>query len=166
MIKHTVCRREFVGGKTVEKWSRPAGWARTVKKVEQIDTQNRSAILKMTGYMAAPAPIPAPPLVEPVNALDLSSRMGLSIELLARAIGADARALTNEPRGQQWQSDLLMMAELWQELLILFGTEENARLFLASQRPEIRGRTGISYLEEGRPKVVLNLVWALREMLP
>jgi uncharacterized protein (DUF2384 family) len=56
--------------------------------------------------------------------------------------------------------------ELWDNLVSLFGDEEDARAFLTQQRPELRGQSPVHYLEEGRPDVIRNLVLAMRESLP
>ena len=129
---------------------------------KRVDITVNAMIQKVTKSMAAS---PQPEL-EPVNALGLYTAMGISLETLSHAIGADVQSLRSQPRAQQWQSGLRVMVELWENLLVLFGSEDAARSFLTTHRPELRGSTPIDYFDSGRPKVVLNLVSAMREMLP
>ena len=128
-----------------------------------INTSNtKSAILNVTPIMSAK---PQPEL-ETVNALDLAARMGIRPETISRAIGVDGTSLSANPRDQRWQPQLRNVAELWEQLTTAFGGEPNARAFLLEQRPELRGKTPVHYLEEGRPNVVRNLVSAMQESLP
>jgi hypothetical protein len=130
-----------------------------------IDNAAKSTILKiMVGVSAARQPEPVDQ--EPVNALDLEQRMGIPLNLLGRAIGADQETLEAEPRARRWQSGLRLMSDLWDNLLALFGDEANAQSFLKIPRPEFRNKTALDYFQAGRPGVVLNLVIAMREMLP
>jgi hypothetical protein len=103
---------------------------------------------------------------ESVNALDLASRMGISLDTLSRAIGADPNGLNSNPRGSIFQPGLKAIADLWEDIVIMSGDEEHARLFLGYPRPDLRGNPPIYYLEHGRPNVVRSLVFAMREMLP
>lgn len=123
-------------------------------------------IQKVTKPMAAgPQPFQEPSL-EPVNALDLQNKMGISLETFSRAIHADPQQLRDNPRSQNWQTQLRIMADVWTNLLILFGNETHAKEFLKRRRPEFKNRTAIEYFDDGRPKVVLNLLCSMREMLP
>jgi uncharacterized protein (DUF2384 family) len=120
---------------------------------------------KSTTMAASPQPLREPD-VEPVNALDLQSKMGIAFDTLSRAIRADPQSLKEDPRAQRWQNGLRLMADVWANLLIMFADEGDAREFLTRPRPELRNRTAIDYFDDGRPRVVLNLVCAMREMLP
>lgn len=109
---------------------------------------------------------PAQAGLKAVNALDLASKMGVSVEILSHAIGIDPAVLVQNPRGSERDKELGMISELWENLLVLVGDEGRARLFLNQQHPELADQAPIYYLERGKPEVVLNLVFAMREMLP
>lgn len=129
-----------------------------------VDKEAKSAILEDARSMATGG---VQSFKEPqLNALDLAGKMGISLETLSQAIDADVIAVKEKPRAEHWQKRLRVVADLWENLLILFGNEEDARLFLNKPRPELKSRTPLYYLENGRPNVVLNLVFSIREMLP
>jgi uncharacterized protein (DUF2384 family) len=103
---------------------------------------------------------------DPVNAMDLAGRMDLPLETLSRAVRAESSDLAANPRLNQWQPSLRVVANLWGDLTAMFGGEENARLFIRRKRPELMDQTPLHYLEQGEPEIVQNLVHAMREMLP
>lgn len=109
---------------------------------------------------------PATPVLEHVNPLDLASRMGVDIGTLALAVGADAETLIQNPRNTGHDEQLQVVSDLWKNLTILVGDEKHARQFLGYSRPELDNQTPLHFLESGKPGVVLDLIVAMREMLP
>jgi uncharacterized protein (DUF2384 family) len=55
---------------------------------------------------------------------------------------------------------------LWDEIVTLFGTEQQARKFLVQKRPELQNQPPLYYFEHAQLEVVANLIDAMREMLP
>jgi uncharacterized protein (DUF2384 family) len=102
----------------------------------------------------------------PVNPLELSARMGISLDTLARAARANTPAFLPDPNSTDWQSGLRTVADLWDDLNVLYGGQHNAKAFLAGRRPELMDETPIHYLKLGEPEVIQNLVHAITEMLP
>jgi uncharacterized protein (DUF2384 family) len=92
--------------------------------------------------------------------------MGISLATLSQAAHADLRDLSANPRLNQWQSGLRVVANLWADISSTYGGEHNARLFLNQPRPELMDRTPLDYLENGEPEVVHNFIFAIKEMLP
>ena len=104
--------------------------------------------------------------VDAVNAVNLASRMDISIDILSHAIGVDPNELGNNPRNPNFQEKLRTIVALWDDVLNLTGDETHGRLFLKHKRPELQGNSPLYYFQEGRPNVVRNLVFAMLEMLP
>jgi Protein of unknown function (DUF2384) len=129
---------------------------------EFVSARKKSEILKGR-YMAAQ---PQPHRVEPVNALDLADKMGVGLETIARAIGADPEAISKNPRDPSKEQELRVVSGLWQDLIVLVGDEKDARLFLTQRRSELKGKRPVDFLDQGKPQVVLNLIGAMREMIP
>jgi hypothetical protein len=109
---------------------------------------------------------PATPVLEHLNPLDLANRMGVDVKTLALAMGADPEILIQNPRNTGHDEQLQTVSDLWKNLTILVGDEKHARLFLGYSRPELDNETPLQLLEAGKPGVVLDLVLAMREMLP
>ena len=111
-------------------------------------------------------PMPAHAVALSVNPSDLAERMGISLEALSSAVHVPSEQLRNNPRNPNWQPKLEPIIALWDEMVTLFGTEQQARKFLVQKRPELQNQPPLYYLENAQLEVVANLVNAMREMLP
>lgn len=129
---------------------------------EIVDVCQKPAIIEGRDMSAAAQPGIAA-LIDPI---DLSAKMGITFESLARAARTDAHDLAANPTLIAWQLRLRKVGDLWDDLAAAFGGEENARLFLTLHRPELLNQTPLYYLERGEPEIVQSLVDAMREMLP
>lgn len=129
------------------------------KRVDK--SSKRSAILEHAVLMATP--LIAPKLLNP---LALASRMGISLETLSRATGTQPNNLSANPRDPERVKELEIIEELWTNLIALFGDQTHAQAFLREHNPELNDLRPIDYFERGQPQVVLNLVYAMRELLP
>jgi uncharacterized protein (DUF2384 family) len=109
---------------------------------------------------------PGTALAEPINALDLATRMGISLDVLSAATNVNIDELRDNPRSNQGQDALRKLASIWDQIVIVFGNEARGRVFLEQERPELEDKSPIYYLKNGRRGVVENLVFAIREMLP
>ena len=129
---------------------------------ELVHLSQKPVIIEEGKNMSAPQP----GIASLVNPIDLSAEMGISFDVLAKAAHADVRELVANPTLSSWQPGLRTVAVLWHDLTAAFGGEENARVFLKLNRPELINETPLYYLQRGEPEIVQNLVNAMREMLP
>jgi len=85
--------------------------------IAKFDARSESAILVGKEVMSATSAA----VLESVNAVNLASRLGIGLDTLSRAIGADPVRLNNHPRDPKFQDKLRVIADLWKDVPGFFG---------------------------------------------
>lgn len=135
----------------------------SVRALGPIIGENKESLMSAAGLQFATTGVVTG---DPVNAVALSAKMGISLGILSQAAHVEQQRFEANPMSKEWQAGLRTVADLWDDLTATFGGEENAKAFLARRRPELMDETPVHYLELGEPGVVQALVHSIKEMLP
>src|SRR4051794_9751184 len=101
------------------------------------------------------------------DALRLAAALALSTDEMARVLGRTPRGLRKTPGSPRLQHDMAAVVGLVVRLReLLDGSIEYVRIWLRAPHPDLGGRTPLSYLLQGKPKVVEALIAAAESGQP
>jgi hypothetical protein len=83
---------------------------------------------------------------------------GLSLPALAKALGWSPDALQNAPADQRLHDGLAPLARIATSLISLFGTAENARVWMNAPHPELDGLAPLDLVKANSAVVVADLL--------
>lgn len=96
-----------------------------------------------------------------LDALRLAKVLNLTTKEMADILQRTSRGLVKNPDSQQLQSKMVRLVRIITQLReLLDGSMEYVKIWLRAPHPDLKGRTPLSYLVEGKPEVVEALIHA------
>jgi uncharacterized protein (DUF2384 family) len=89
-----------------------------------------------------------------LNARRVATRLGVSLERLAPAVGYTPQGLARNPTSERLQPALAQIAHVLDRLRALLDDERSAALWLRAPHPDLGGATPLSLVLSGRAQTV------------
>ncbi len=89
-----------------------------------------------------------------LNARRIATRLGVSLERLAPAVGYTPQGLARNPTSERLQPALAQIAHVLDRLRALLDDERSAAVWLHTPHPDLGGATPLSLVLSGRAQTV------------